>query len=322
MKLARVVITATALLVATLTTAAAYPPDDWVIPVAGGVAVGPFDPPAGRWLAGHRGVDLRAPAGSPVRAASAGVVTYAGKLAGRGVVVVRHGALRSTYEPVEASVRVGERVAAGDAIGALASGRSHCAPDTCLHWGVLRADHYLDPMSFVQGSWARPSGDNVRLLPLGERSLTGEPPPRPVGGPSRRGARSQRLQWPVANPAITSPFGMRTHPVTGVFKLHDGTDFSAPCGTPIYAAADGVVTHAGSAGAYGNQVGIDHGSVGGTPLSASYSHLSVIGVREGQEVAAGQIIGWAGTTGSSTGCHLHFMVYANGALANPMDWLG
>lgn len=321
MKPTRVLVTTVALLAATHTAAAA-PADQWVLPVPSGAAVHVFDPPAKRWLAGHRGVDLRASPGEPIHAASAGVVTYAGQLAGRGVVVVEHGVLRSTYEPVDPSVQVGERVSAGDVIGVLGSGRTHCAPDSCLHWGVLRGDEYHDPMSLLQTSARRLSEGSVRLLPLGTRALTGEPPPKPAPGTPHNGARNRRLTWPVSNPVVTSPFGMRTHPVTGIYKLHDGTDFSASCGTPIYSAADGVVTHAGAAGAYGNQVGIDHGLVGGTPVTASYSHLSAIGVRTGQSVRAGQVIGWVGTTGSSTGCHLHFMVYAGGGLANPMDWLG
>jgi murein DD-endopeptidase MepM/ murein hydrolase activator NlpD len=119
-----------------------------------------FDPPATRWGAGHRGVDLAGSPGQPVRAALAGTVTFAGGLAGRGVVVVDHGGTRTTYEPVEASVDVGDRVAAGDRLGRLQSGGSHCAPRTCLHWGLLAGAAYLDPLTLV-------GAGPVRLLPLG-----------------------------------------------------------------------------------------------------------------------------------------------------------
>lgn len=109
-----------------------------------------FDPPATRWGAGHRGVDLGGTVGAPVRSALAGTVTFAGRLAGRGVVVVDHGGTRTTYEPVTASVRVGDRVAAGATIGRLELFGSHCFPRACLHWGLIEGrDHYLDPLTLV-----------------------------------------------------------------------------------------------------------------------------------------------------------------------------
>ena len=118
-----------------------------------------FDPPDDPWGAGHRGVDLRGSPGQPVRAALAGRVTWAGTLAGRGVVVVDHGATRTTYEPVEPSVQVGAVVAAGDRIGRLAVGGSHCLPVACLHWGWIEGETYLDPLRLV-------GAGPVRLLPL------------------------------------------------------------------------------------------------------------------------------------------------------------
>jgi murein DD-endopeptidase MepM/ murein hydrolase activator NlpD len=120
----------------------------------------PFDPPDQPWLPGHRGVDLAAAVGHQVRSPAAGRVTYAGRLAGRGVVVVAHdGGLRSTFEPVEGSVAVGTAVARGGAVGSVASTPGHCAPRVCLHWGVLRARTYLDPLAFVGRT-------RVVLLPL------------------------------------------------------------------------------------------------------------------------------------------------------------
>jgi murein DD-endopeptidase MepM/ murein hydrolase activator NlpD len=129
-----------------------------------------FDPPTSRWGPGHRGVDLRAAVGQPVRAAAAGTVTFAGRLAGRGVVVVTHGRTRTTYEPVTASVRVGEAVAAGARIGRLELPGSHCLPAACLHWGLLEGERYLDPLTLV-------GGGPVRLLPWLSAAPAAPPPP-------------------------------------------------------------------------------------------------------------------------------------------------
>jgi murein DD-endopeptidase MepM/ murein hydrolase activator NlpD len=118
-----------------------------------------FDPPASRWGAGHRGVDLQGRAGQGVRTALAGRVTFAARLAGRGVVVVDHGGVRTTYEPVSASVHAGQHVARGARIGALQRASSHCFPAACLHWGLLRGESYLDPLTLV-------GGGPIRLLPL------------------------------------------------------------------------------------------------------------------------------------------------------------
>jgi murein DD-endopeptidase MepM/ murein hydrolase activator NlpD len=159
-------LTASALVVTATGTAASA---DEVEPTPAGSAVWPlapapevvggFDPPESRWGAGHRGVDLAGSPGQPVRSALAGTVTFAGELAGRGVVTVDHGGTRTTYEPVEATVAVGEAVRAGDRIGRLQSGGSHCAPATCLHWGLLDGERYLDPLTLV-------GAGPVRLLPL------------------------------------------------------------------------------------------------------------------------------------------------------------
>ena len=125
----------------------------------------------------------------------------------------------------------------------------------------------------------------------------------------------------MANPYITSPYGMRVHPITGVYKLHDGTDFRAYCGTQIRAAAPGRVLWARYRGGYGNQVAIDHGSIAGDALMSSYSHLSRFSASSGERVSRGEVIGYSGSTGYSTACHLHFMVYDDGVRTNPMRFL-
>lgn len=119
-----------------------------------------FDRPPQNWLPGHRGVDLVGKTGDQVLAAGNGVVTFAGLVAGKGVVVIKHGSIRTTYEPVSASVLVGSRVRVGELIGSLAPGQSHCATPTtvsCLHWGLLRGEKYLNPLALVK--------KQVRLLP-------------------------------------------------------------------------------------------------------------------------------------------------------------
>jgi murein DD-endopeptidase MepM/ murein hydrolase activator NlpD len=137
----------------------------WRWPVGGPGGSAPtvtrgFAPPATRYGSGHRGVDLSAPPGSPVLASGTGVVAFAGMLAGRGVISIDHGPLRTTYEPVEPEVRVGQAVGAGDVIGTLAPGHPGCpAGAGCLHWGLRRGADYLDPLGLL-----RPQ--HSRLLPV------------------------------------------------------------------------------------------------------------------------------------------------------------
>lgn len=142
--------------------------------------VATFDPPDSAYGAGHRGVDLAGAAGQPVRAALGGTVSFAGSLAGRGVVVVDHGTTRTTYEPVTATVAPGATVARGQRIGTLQLPGSHCFPRSCLHWGWLEGETYLDPLRLV-------GVGPVRLLPLwsdapavlDHRALPTLPPPAP-----------------------------------------------------------------------------------------------------------------------------------------------
>jgi len=120
---------------------------------------------------------------------------------------------------------------------------------------------------------------------------------------------------------------MRVHPVTGVYKLHDGTDFGVGCGTPVHAAASGTVIQAANVAGYGNQLVIDHGIMRGVGLATSYNHLMSFSAGPGSHVSPGEVIGYSGGgagmygAGYSTGCHLHFMVYVNGATTDPMGWL-
>ncbi len=124
------------------------------------------------------------------------------------------------------------------------------------------------------------------------------------------------LLRPVAGP-ITSPFGPRVHPIFGTIRMHTGVDFGAATGTPIHAAAAGIVVWAGPQGGYGNAVIIDHG--GG--LATLYAHQSRVGVSVGQHVSANQVIGYVGSTGYATGPHLHFEVRVHGNPVDPMGYL-
>lgn len=126
------------------------------------------------------------------------------------------------------------------------------------------------------------------------------------------------LAWPVPGyTRISSKYGMRTHPITGVYKLHTGVDISAPLGANFIAANDGIVTKAGYNSAYGNMVIIDHG--GG--VSTLYAHGSEILVQVGQVVKRGESILKVGSTGYSTGPHAHFEVRLNGVVTDPMPYI-
>ena len=151
----------------------------WAWPLAGKPrVVHAFDPPDKPWLSGHRGVDLLAAQGAPIRAPAAGVVTFSGVVVDRPVLTITTaGGLRLSLEPVQSELRAGDAVDRGATVGTLA-GRTHCGAgqpggDSCLHWGVRRGDTYLNPLQFILD--LRPSV----LLPI--RS----PASDPVRGPSQ-----------------------------------------------------------------------------------------------------------------------------------------
>ena len=130
------------------------------------------------------------------------------------------------------------------------------------------------------------------------------------------------IKWtrPCSYRYLSSPYGYRIHPVTGEYKFHSGVDLAGPQGTPIVATRDGTVTTAktGYNGGNGNYVVINHGD----GFSSSYLHmLENLQVSVGQKVKAGQIIGYMGSTGMSTGPHLHFTIYYNGSTVNPADYI-
>ncbi|MEP0872415.1 M23 family metallopeptidase [Trichocoleus desertorum AS-A10] len=153
----------------------------------------------------------------------------------------------------------------------------------------------------VWGMWLR--SHPIKLTPQSAKLEHVEPAP-------------QKLAYPVDAP-ITSGFGTRKHPITGQTKLHAGVDFGAPSGYPIRAAAAGKVTFAGWMSGYGNTIEIDHGN----QRKTLYAHASSLYAKVGQQVQPGQAIAAVGSTGNSTGPHLHFEVTEKGQVVDPMKYL-
>jgi hypothetical protein len=171
-------------------------PGDWRWPLSPAPrVVRDFDPPPRPWLSGHRGVDLAARPGQPVYAAGTGRVGFAGRLAGRGVVTVLHGALRTSYLPVHPAVRIGQHVAAGQRLGVVADDPGHCGREPCLHWGLRRGMAYLDPLSLL-------GRGRVRLLPVW--ASPGSSRPGPAAGQAH----------PTALPSdvVMAPSSIRARP--------------------------------------------------------------------------------------------------------------
>ena len=273
-------------------------------PVAG-VVERRFQGPATPYGAGHRGVDLRAAAGTPVRAALGGTVTFAGTVAGRVWVTVNHGGgLDTTYGSLDPRlVHAGQLVTAGEFLGFVARGASH------LDWGARLDDSYVDPLTLLAGweTYLTTAHEPLPFPPLG-----GD-----VGAWSVAATTSGAMQRPADGP-ITSGYGPRIHPITGEHRLHAGIDIAAPFGAPIRAAAAGTVTFAGEVSGYGQTVIVEHSGA----LTTLYAHQSRIAVVAGQRVAATTVLGEVGATGLATGPHLHFEVRIRGAAHDPLRWVG
>lgn len=124
-------------------------------------------------------------------------------------------------------------------------------------------------------------------------------------------------RMPLDGPSLTSNFGMRNHPIMGGRRKHQGVDLAAPTGTPVYATADGMVGKAEWFSSYGHYVEIDHGA----DLETRYAHMSRLAVAAGERVKKGEIIGYVGSTGRSTGPHLHYEVRVDGMAVNPMPYM-
>lgn len=133
-------------------------------------------------------------------------------------------------------------------------------------------------------------------------------PVRGISVPSR---------MPLEGAALTSGFGMRTHPVLGGRRQHQGIDLAAPAGTPVYATADGVVSRADWYSSYGLYISLEHGA----SMQTRYAHLSRLAVAAGDSVKKGDLIGYVGSTGRSTGPHLHYEVRVEGLAVNPIPYM-
>lgn len=134
-----------------------------------------------------------------------------------------------------------------------------------------------------------------------------------------RGRTGGLIGYPV-NGYVTSPFGMRTHPIYGYYSLHNGIDFGSGCGAPLLAGATGTVTSIYYDEVYGNRLFLNVGQVNGKNLTLVYNHASGYRVSEGARVGRGDVLGSMGMTGWSTGCHLHFTTLVNGTAVNPANF--
>ena len=140
------------------------------------------------------------------------------------------------------------------------------------------------------------------------------------GGGGSSAVSSSGLIWPV-NAVITDYYGYRIHPIYGTRLFHDGLDLGVGCGVPIKAAASGTVSQEYYSSGYGYRLFIDHGWVNGQYMTTAYNHMSGYAVSPGTWVSQGQTVGYVGTTGASTGCHLHLMLWVNGNMTDVLPYL-
>jgi murein DD-endopeptidase MepM/ murein hydrolase activator NlpD len=199
---------------------------------------------------------------------------------------------------------------------AIAAARRHAIAQQVYELEGLTAEEEAKLQALIQERQAEEAAATLRAryeacqARRAAAEAAGLAPPRcNLGGPVE-------FAWPVHGP-ITSPFGMRVDPITGRYALHSGIDIAADYGTPIQAAADGIVIFASWYGGYGNAIIIDHGS----GLSTLYAHCSAMYVQLNQPVQRGQVIGAVGATGYATGPHLHFEIRVNGVPVNPLTRL-
>lgn len=162
--------------------------------------------------------------------------------------------------------------------------------------------------SLFNGWKAMDSSASFATMPTGNAVTTPMFRPASVSVPSR---------MPVENASLTSGYGMRNHPVLGSRRAHRGVDLAMPTGTPVYATADGVVSKAEWFSSYGLYISVEHGAA----IQTRFGHLSRLNVAAGQQVRKGDLIGFVGSTGRSTGPHLHYEVRIAGAAVNPVPYM-
>jgi Membrane proteins related to metalloendopeptidases len=162
--------------------------------------------------------------------------------------------------------------------------------------------------------------DRQQQLQLAERSARESANAEAVRTESERLTQLREFAWPTQG-EVGSGWGMRRHPILGYVRLHNGSDIGGKCGNPIYSVQAGTVTAAGYSGSAGNNLRVDHGQIEGKRVETSYLHLSKLAVRAGQEVAKGELVGYVGSTGLSTACHLHLALYEDGVGSDPVEYL-
>lgn len=190
-------------------------------------------------------------------------------------------------EQTELSSEYDQKIAAAEQVVARLSSQQRAALESAQNQAILDANAALLADASAEGA-GRISRDGIDLPTSSDKGV-----------------------WPTSGP-ITSPFGYRINPIGGHSELHDGVDIAPPCGTPVRASWTGVVLSARAEGGWGNRIIIDSGV-----YQSAYAHLQAFAVSPGQVVQAGQIIASVGTTGYSTGCHLHFSTWHNGNLVDP-----
>lgn len=180
---------------------------------------------------------------------------------------------------------------------------------------------YYGALFELDGSLARPGDIEYAALTLSGKRIdlykfTPKSGITDFFGPDGQSVRKTLMRTPIDGARLSSRFGMRRHPVLGYSKMHRGTDFAAPRGTPIYAAGNGIIEYAGRKGSYGKYIRIRHNST----YKTAYAHMSRLakGSKKGARVKQGQVIGYVGTTGRSTGPHLHYEVLVNGKQVNSL----
>lgn len=175
------------------------------------------------------------------------------------------------------------------------------------------AAEVVKPLREEKGDTLTNGDPRFRQLFANWRSLDTSGPGAPVEQP----VISVPSRMPLSGFRMTSDYGMRTHPVLGRRAHHKGVDLAAPTGTPVYATADGMIERAEFSSSYGLVIYTDHGA----GLETRYAHLSKLAVAEGERVRKGDLIGYVGSTGRSTGPHLHYEVRVDGVAVNPIPYM-
>ena len=199
------------------------------------------------------------------------------------------------------------------AIAKADSDAAELVPDTMVQMSASTSD----AVAPLDRSVPQADDAEFKTLFASWKSLDGGTDTAPGVAPAPAFRISVPSRMPVDGANLTSSYGMRNHPVTGGMRRHKGIDLAAPTGTPIYATADGRVSKAERFSSYGLYVSIEHGG----DLQTRYAHMSRIAVADGATVKKGDVIGYVGSTGRSTGPHLHYEVRVAGEAVNPMPYM-